>query len=143
VARRAAPRAPTVAPRADGRHAGTNPWQRGRRRAARASTAARQVDGRPPRAPARHARRERHDRSAPASTLNVQGTGVSQGQFNGQPYWFSRDKKHGSGKLVLSRRPSAAGLASGGLDTFTKKYGVHIFMPKTNRASTGAAVQIR
>jgi hypothetical protein len=75
----------------------------------------------------------------PPRPINVQGTGVSQGQFNGQPFWFSRDKKPVQGKLVLFLGGIGGGPGSGGFDTFTKKYGFHIFMPKTNTSLTGCA----
>jgi hypothetical protein len=71
--------------------------------------------------------------------INVTGTGTSMGNFNGQPYWFSRDKKPVQGKLVLFLGGIGGGPGSGGFDTFTKKYGFHVFMPKTNTNLTGCA----
>jgi hypothetical protein len=73
----------------------------------------------------------------PPRPINVQGTGVVQGNFNGQPYWFSRDKKPVQGKLVLFLGGIGGGPGSGGFDTFTHNYGFHIFMPKTNTGLTG------
>ena len=43
------------------------------------------------------------------------------------------------GKLVLFLGGIGGGPGSGGFDTFTKKYGFHIFMPKTNTNLTGCA----
>jgi pimeloyl-ACP methyl ester carboxylesterase len=71
--------------------------------------------------------------------INVMGTGISSGNFNGQPFFFNRDKKPVQGKLVLFLGGIGGGPGSGGFDTFTKKYGFHIFMPKTNTSLTGCA----
>ncbi len=71
--------------------------------------------------------------------INVMGTGVSQGNFNGQPFYFNRDKTPVQGKLVLFLGGIGGGPGSGGFDTFTKKWGFHIFMPKTNTSLTGCS----
>jgi hypothetical protein len=71
--------------------------------------------------------------------IMVTGTGVSSGNFNGQPFYFDRSKTPVQGKLVLFLGGIGGGPGSGGFDTFTKKYGFHIFMPKTNTSLTGCA----
>jgi len=78
------------------------------------------------------------DPSAPRP-INVMGMGVSQGNFNGQPFYFNKSTKPVMGKLVLFLGGIGGGPGSGGFDTFTKKYGFHIFMPKTNTSLTGCA----
>jgi hypothetical protein len=75
----------------------------------------------------------------PPRPINVQGTGVSQGMYNGQPYYFNRSTTPVMGKLVIFLGGIGGGPGSGGFDTFTKKYGFHIFMPKTNTNLTGCA----
>src|SRR5450432_225026 len=69
--------------------------------------------------------------------INIQGTAVSQGNYNGQPYYFNPSTTPVRGKLVLFLGGIGGGPGSGGFDTFTKKYGFHIFMPKTNTSLTG------
>jgi hypothetical protein len=75
----------------------------------------------------------------PPRPINVQGTGVSQGNYNGQPFYFNRSLTPVMGKLVLFLGGIGGGPGSGGFDTFTHKYGFHIFMPKTNTGLTGCA----
>jgi hypothetical protein len=75
----------------------------------------------------------------PPRPINVQGTRVSQGNYNGQPYYFNPNTTPVMGKLVLFLGGIGGGPGSGGFDTFTKKYGFHIFMPKTNTSLTGCA----
>jgi hypothetical protein len=75
----------------------------------------------------------------PPRPINVKGTGVSQGNYNGQPFYFNRSNSPVMGKLVLFLGGIGGGPGSGGFDTFTKKYGFHIFMPKTNTNLTGCA----
>jgi hypothetical protein len=77
--------------------------------------------------------------AAPQQLPKIQGTGVSQGNYNGQPYYFNRSTTPVMGKLVLFLGGIGGGPGSGGFDTFTKKYGFHIFMPKTNTSLTGCA----
>jgi hypothetical protein len=75
----------------------------------------------------------------PPRPINVQGMGVSQGNYNGQPFYFNKSTTPVMGKLVLFLGGIGGGPGSGGFDTFTKKYGFHIFMPKTNTSLTGCA----
>jgi hypothetical protein len=75
----------------------------------------------------------------PPRPINVTGTGASQGNYNGQPFYFNRNATPVMGKLVLFLGGIGGGPGSGGFDTFTKKYGFHIFMPKTNTSLTGCA----
>lgn len=77
--------------------------------------------------------------AAPQQLPKIQGTGVSQGNYNGQPFYFNRSTTPVMGKLVLFLGGIGGGPGSGGFDTFTKKYGFHIFMPKTNTSLTGCA----
>jgi hypothetical protein len=75
----------------------------------------------------------------PPRPINIQGTRVSQGNYNGQPFYFNPNTTPVMGKLVLFLGGIGGGPGSGGFDTFTKKYGFHIFMPKTNTSLTGCA----
>jgi hypothetical protein len=75
----------------------------------------------------------------PPRPINVQGSGVTQGNYNGQPFYFNKSTTPVMGKLVLFLGGIGGGPGSGGFDTFTKKYGFHIFMPKTNTSLTGCA----
>jgi hypothetical protein len=75
----------------------------------------------------------------PPRPINVVPMGVSQGNYNGQPFYFNRALTPVMGKLVLFLGGIGGGPGSGGFDTFTKKYGFHIFMPKTNTSLTGCA----
>jgi hypothetical protein len=75
----------------------------------------------------------------PPRPINVQGTRVSSGNYNGQPYYFNPNTTPVMGKLVLFLGGIGGGPGSGGFDTFTKKYGFHIFMPSTNTSLTGCA----
>jgi hypothetical protein len=75
----------------------------------------------------------------PPRPINVTPMGVSQGNYNGQPFYFNRAITPVMGKLVLFLGGIGGGPGSGGFDTFTKKYGFHIFMPKTNTNLTGCA----
>ena len=75
----------------------------------------------------------------PPRPINVMPGGVSQGNYNGQPFYFNRALTPVMGKLVLFLGGIGGGPGSGGFDTFTKKYGFHIFMPKTNTSLTGCA----
>ena len=75
----------------------------------------------------------------PPRPINVTPMGVSQGNYNGQPFYYNRAITPIMGKLVLFLGGIGGGPGSGGFDTFTKKYGFHIFMPKTNTSLTGCA----
>jgi hypothetical protein len=75
----------------------------------------------------------------PPRPINVTSTTVSSGNFNGQPFYFNPTKKPVQGKLVLFLGGIGGGPGSGGFDAFTKTYGFHIFMPKTNTSLTGCA----
>jgi pimeloyl-ACP methyl ester carboxylesterase len=75
----------------------------------------------------------------PPRPINVVPGGVSQGNYNGQPYYFNRALTPVMGKLVLFLGGIGGGPGSGGFDTFTHQYGFHIFMPKTNTSLTGCA----
>ena len=75
----------------------------------------------------------------PPRPINVVPMGVSQGNYNGQPFYFNRAVTPVMGKLVLFLGGIGGGPGSGGFDTFTHQYGFHIFMPKTNTSLTGCA----
>jgi hypothetical protein len=75
----------------------------------------------------------------PPRPINVMPGGVFQTTFNGQPMSVNKTKPI-LGKLVMVLGGIGGGPGGGGIESFFKQYGFHVFAPKTQTGLTGGSV---
>ena len=73
----------------------------------------------------------------PPRPINVTPGGVYNGNFNGQSMFIDKSKPI-MGKLVLLLGGICTGTGAGGFESFVRKYGFHVFAPKTQTCVTSA-----
>ena len=73
----------------------------------------------------------------PPRPIKVTGGGTYAQNFNGQSMFFNKDLKP-QGKLVLLLGGICTGTGAGGFESFVKKYGFHVFAPKTDTCVNSA-----
>jgi hypothetical protein len=73
----------------------------------------------------------------PPRPIKVTGSGTYAQSFNGQSMFLNKDLPI-QGKLVLLLGGICTGTGAGGFESFVKKYGFHVFAPKTDTCVNSA-----